>query len=102
MIRGHKGLRGLIEEMHGQGKPVGAVGRGPKLLFGTTALLGKTVTCAPQMRDDLLFAVDPVDYADQPAVRDGDLITCRGSEDLPAFMRLVIGAYGNPVVDGGF
>ncbi len=100
MIRGHRGLRMLIEQMHEGGKPIGALGRGPKLLFGTAALRGKTVTCAPQMRDDLLFAVDPVSYVDEPVVRDGNLVTCRGSEDLPAFMRDIVATCGNQEAGG--
>jgi protease I len=94
MIRGHKGLAKLIEDVYRQGKPVAAIGRGPKLLFSTEVLPGRTVTCAPQMRDDIVYAVKPVTCSDQAVVHDGNLLTARGSEDLPELMRRLIAAYG--------
>lgn len=94
MIRAHPGLRGLIKAINKAGKPIGAIGRGPKLLFMTGVLEGKVVTCAPQMRDDIIYAVGPVEYRDQDVVRDGNLITCRGTEELPEFMRMLV-SYGS-------
>ena len=91
MIREHKGLRPLIEEMHIAEKTIGAIGRGPKLLFHTRALEGRTITCAPEMRDDVIHAVTQVRYVDEPAVRDGNLVTARGSENLPEFMVALLG-----------
>jgi protease I len=95
MIRGHPGLRQLICEMHDVGKPIGAVGRGPKLLLTTGVLDGRAITCAPQMRDDVLYAVGPIEYRDAPVVQDGNLVTCRGTEELPSFVRRLIAAFGN-------
>jgi protease I len=95
MIRAHPGLRQLIQDMHAAHKPIGAVERGPKLLFMTGVLDGRTITCAPQMRDDVLNAVAPVEYRDAPAVRDGNLLTAQGTEDLPLFMQTLLAAYGN-------
>jgi len=94
MIRGHPGLRGLIRTMNATGKPIGAVERGPKLLFFTGALDGRAMTCAPQMRDDILHGVTPVTYRDEPVVCDGNLLTCQGTEDLPGFMRTLLAEYG--------
>jgi protease I len=95
MIRAHPGLRQLIKDIDSSGKPIGAIERGPKLLFMTGVLDGKTVTCAPQMRDDIVYAIAPVEYSDQAVVHDGNLITCRGTEDLPEFMRTLISQYGS-------
>ncbi len=90
MIRGHPGLKGLIQAMNAARKPIGAVERGPKLLFRTGVLEGRVITCAPQMRDDVLQAVTAVRYSDEPVVRDGNLLTAQGTEDLPQFMRALI------------
>ena len=95
MIRGHPGLRKLIQDVNAAGKPIGAVERGPKLLFLTGVLDGRAITCAPQMRDDVLQAVAPVEYRDEPAVHSGNLLTCRGTEDLPLFMRALVTEYGH-------
>jgi protease I len=91
MIRGHPGLRQLAGKINAAGKPIGAVERGPKLLFFTGVLDGRSITCAPQMRDDIIQAVSPVRYQDAPVVRDGNLVTCRGTEELPEFMRTLLG-----------
>jgi len=95
MIRGHPGLRRLIHTMNAAGKPIGALERGPKLLFFTGALDGWAMTCAPQMRDDILQAVTPVRYRDEPVVCDGNLLTCQGTQDLPDFMRTLLAEYGS-------
>ena len=94
MIRGHPGLRKLIQDVNAAGKPIGAVGRGPKLALTTGVLDGRAVTCAPQMRDDVIHAVAPIEYRDTPVVRDGNLLTCQGTEDLPEFVQALVAAYG--------
>ena len=96
MIRGHPGLKQLVQEMNTARKPIGAIERGPKLLFLTGVLDGRTITCAPQMRDDILQAVVSIHYTDVPVVQDGNLITCRGTEDLPNFMQALLSEYGKP------
>lgn len=90
MIRGHPGLQALIRAMNAAGKPIGAVERGPKLLFLTGVLEGRVITCAPQMRDDVIQAVTAVRYSDERVVRDGNLLTAQDTEDLPRFMRTLI------------
>ncbi len=95
MIRGHPGLRALIRELHAPGKPIAAVERGPKLLLSAGVLDGRAVTCAPQMRDDVLHAIASVEYRDAPVVQDGNILTCRGTEDLPFLMGPLLTAFGN-------
>ena len=94
MIRGHPGLRKLIQDVNATGKPIGAVERGLKLALTTGVLDGRAVTCAPQMRDDVIHAVAPIEYRDVPVVRDGNLLTCQGTEDLPEFVQALVAAYG--------
>jgi len=94
MIRGHPGLRKLIHDMNAAGKPIGAVERGPKLLFFTGALEGRAMTCSPHMRDDIVQAVIPVEYRDVPVVCDGNLLTCQDTEALPEFVRTLLAEYG--------
>lgn len=86
MIRGHPGLKRLIREVDATAKPIGAVGRGAKLLLNAGILDGRTVTCAPEMRDDLIQAVTAIDYREDAVVVNDNLVTCQGTEDLPAFV----------------
>ena len=65
-----------------------AIGHGPQLLLSAGALDGRTVTCSPGIRDDVRAA--GASNRDEAAVLDGNLLTCRGSDDLPAFCRLLI------------
>jgi protease I len=94
MIRGHPGLRRLVQGMNEAGKPIGAIERGPKLLLSAGVLNGRTITCASQMRDDIIQAVASIEYEDTPVVRDENLLTCQGTEDLPQFMRTLINEFG--------
>jgi protease I len=85
MIRGHPGLKKLIQEMDAANKPIAAIERGPKILLSAGILSGRTVTCSAEMRDDLIAA--GIDYRDEPLVRDGNLLTCQDTEDLPSWGR---------------
>ena len=85
MVRGHPGLKKLIQEMDAAQKPISAIERGPKILLSAGILPDRSVTCSGEMRDDLIAA--GIDYQDEPIVRDGNLLTCQGTEDLPAWGR---------------
>jgi protease I len=75
-----------------EGRWVAAVGRGPQLLISAGVLHGRAATCAAAIRDDLRAA--GAAYRDEAAVVDGNLITGRGVEDLPAFCQLLVGKVG--------
>ena len=80
----------LTSTMAEQGKPVAAICHGPWLLCSTQALKGRKVTCFFAIKDDVINAGGK--YVDQEVVRDGNLITSRQPDDLPAFMQAVIQA----------
>jgi protease I len=94
MIRGHPGLRALACECHRMEKPIAAVGRGLKSLLTTGLLQGRTVTCAPQMRDDVVQSLASIEYRDVPVVLDGQLLTGQGTEHLPQFVSTLVAAFG--------
>ncbi len=98
MIRGHHGLRQVIGEMNAAGKPVCAIERGAKVLMSAGILNGRKMTCSPNMRDDVLQATIRVAYVDAPIVLDGNLLTGRGTEELPEFVDQMITSYGNATV----
>jgi protease I len=51
---------------------------------------GKKVTSKPAIKDDLINA--GAQWIDLEAVQDGNLISSRGPEDLPAFCQAIIAA----------
>ena len=84
LIRGHPGLRKLVWEMHAAGKPITAIERGAKVLLSAGVLSG-SVTGSGEVKDDLIGA--GLLYRDEPVVRNGNLLFCRNTADLPDWGR---------------
>ncbi len=80
----------LASTMAEQGKVVAAICHGPWLLCSTQALKGRRATCFFSIKDDVINA--GATYADQEVVRDGNLITSRKPDDLPAFLQAILQA----------
>jgi protease I len=80
----------LVSTMAEQGKPVAAICHGPWMLCSTQALKGRKATCFFAIKDDVINAGG--NYVDAEVVRDGNIITSRKPDDLPAFMQTIIQA----------
>jgi protease I len=80
----------LVSTMAEQGKPVAAICHGAWMLCSTQALKGRKATCFFAIKDDVINA--GAKYVDAEVVRDGNLITSRKPDDLPAFMQALIQA----------
>jgi protease I len=89
-MRRHEPMIRLASTMAERGKVVAAICHGPWLLCSTQALKGRRVTCFFSIKDDVINAGG--NYVDDEVVRDGNLITSRKPDDLPAFLQAVIGA----------
>ncbi len=72
------------------GKVIAAICHGGWLLCSTNIYKGKRATCFMAIRDDIKNA--GADYVDQECVVDGNLITSRKPDDLPAFCKAIIDA----------
>ena len=80
----------LVREAVARGKLVAAICHGPQLLISANALRGRTVTCWPSIAIDVKNAGGL--YVDKPVVEDGNLITSRKPDDVPAFNDAIIRA----------
>ena len=80
----------LVSTMAEQGKVVAAICHGPWVLCSTQALKGRKATCFFAIKDDVINA--GANYVDAEVVRDGNLITSRKPDDLPAFLQTIIQA----------
>jgi protease I len=89
-LRRHESILKLVSTMAEQGKVVAAICHGPWVLCSTQALKGKQATCFSAIKDDVINA--GARYSDAEVVRDGNLITSRKPDDLPAFMQHIIAA----------
>ena len=80
----------LVRDFFEAGKTVAAICHGPWMLVEADVVKGKKVTGWPSVRTDLLNAGGEVHDAE--CVEDGNLITSRKPEDIPAFSEAVIRA----------
>jgi protease I len=80
----------LVRAFCQSGKPVAAICHGPWLLVEADAVRGKTITSWPSIRTDLRNA--GANVVDQEVATDGNLITSRKPDDIPAFSQALITA----------
>ena len=80
----------LVRDLTAAGKPTAAICHGPWVLCSTTAMRGRKVTCYHSIKDDVVNAGG--EYIDAEVVVDGNLITSRTPEDLPAFLKAILAA----------
>lgn len=78
----------LIRAFADAGKPIAAICHGPWLLVEADLVRGRTATSWPSIRTDLRNAGAKV--VDEPAVTDGNIITSREPDDVPAFTEALI------------
>lgn len=83
----------LIKDFDAAGKPIAAICHAPWLLVEANIVDGKTVTGWPSVRTDLMNA--GADVVDREVVTDGNLITSRKPDDIPAFSKALIGMLQN-------
>jgi len=80
----------LVKTFAQSGKPLAAICHGPWLLAEADVLKGRTVTSWPSIRTDLRNA--GANVVDEEVVVDGNFITSRKPDDIPAFAKAVIAA----------
>ncbi len=83
----------IVRKFLESGKVVAAICHGPQLLISAKAVRGRRMTSWIGIRDDLIAA--GAEYVDAEVVVDGNIITSRMPDDLPAFCREIIKMLGN-------
>ena len=89
-MRRHPAMVDLVREAYQQEKVVAAICHGPWMLVSADVVRNKWLTCFFSIKDDVIHAGGR--YEDREVVRDGNLITSRMPEDLPAFCSTIIDA----------
>lgn len=72
------------------GKPVASICHGPQLLISAKVVTGRRLTSVNKIRDDIVNAGGL--YVDEELTEDGNLITSRTPDDLPAFNEAIVKA----------
>ena len=87
-LREDQRLLELARSFFAADKPVAAICHGPQILVSAGLLKGRTATCYKTVAPELKEA--GADYQDRELVVDGNLITARQPDDLPAFTREIM------------
>jgi len=87
-MRRHKAMVDLVRDVFARGKVVAAICHGGWMLVSADVLRGRKATCFFAIKDDLVNA--GALYEDREVVRDGNLVTSRKPDDLPAFCRTIL------------
>ena len=83
---------GFVRDFVASGKPVAAICHAPWTLVEAGSLSGKRVTSWPSLQTDIRNAGG--DWVDEEVVVDGNLISSRNPDDLPAFTKALLDAVG--------
>jgi protease I len=83
-MRRSKEMLALVQGIADRGGVVASICHGPWVLCSTRVLKGKKATCFFAIKDDVTNA--GATYVDAEVVVDGNLITSRKPDDLPAFL----------------
>jgi len=73
----------FIKAFADAGKPIAAICHGPWTLINAGAVQGRKMTSWPSLQTDLRNA--GANWVDQECVVDGNLVTSRKPDDIPAF-----------------
>ena len=87
-LRRHRKIIDFTREIFEQNKTVAAICHAGSLLVSANVLNGKTATCFMAIKDDMINA--GINFVDEAVVIDGNLVTSRTPQDLPAFCKGII------------
>jgi protease I len=78
----------FVKSFFGSGKPVAAICHGPWMIVEAGAARGRRIASWPSIKTDLRNA--GAEWVDEEAVVDGNLVSARKPDDIPAFNRAMI------------
>lgn len=82
----------FVKEFFAANKPVAAICHGPWMVIEADAALGRSIASWPSLRTDLTNA--GAQWKDEEVVVDGNLVSSRKPDDIPAFNREMIKLFG--------
>jgi len=88
ILRRYGAVNEFVRALFERGKVIASICHGGWVLVSARILKGRTVTSFFAIKDDMTNA--GARFVDQEVAVDGNLITSRKPEDLPAFMREVL------------
>jgi protease I len=95
LLRQSAAARDFVRAFDHDGKPIVTLCHGPWVLASAGLLNGRTLTSWPGIRDDLVNA--GADWLDREVVRDHNLVTSRGPQDMKAFLPAMLDIFAEPM-----
>jgi len=89
-MRRHQAMVEFVRALHDAGKPVAWICHAGWVPVSADIVGGRRVTSFPSIRDDMVNA--GADWVDEEVVVDGNLISSRVPDDLPAFCQAILAA----------
>jgi protease I len=90
-LRQDSAAAAFVRDFVRSGKPVGVICHGPWTLVEADVVLGRTLTSYPSIRTDIRNAGGTV--VDEEVVIDGNIVSSRWPDDLPAFCRAIVAQF---------
>ena len=87
----------FVKSFFDAGKPVAAICHGPWTIIEAGAARGKRIASWPSLKTDLRNA--GAEWVDEQVVTDGNLVTSRKPDDIPAFNRAMIELFSRATKD---
>jgi deglycase len=84
-LRGEENVVSFVREFHAAGKPMAVICHGPWVLVESGVVRGRRLTSWPTLETDIRNAGG--EWVDDEVVVDGNLVTSRKPDDIPAFTR---------------
>ena len=89
-MRRHEPMVDFVRDMHESGGVVAAICHAGWMLASADILEGRRATSFFAIRDDMENA--GCEWVDEACIKDGNIITSRTPDDLPAFLTTILGA----------
>jgi len=87
----------FVKSFFDAGKPVAAICHGPWTIIEAGAARGKRIASWPSLKTDLRNA--GAEWVDEQVVTEGNLVTSRKPDDIPAFNRAMIELFSRATKD---
>lgn len=94
ILRCYDAVLDFVRDLFQQGKVVASICHGPWVLCSAGVLRGRACTSYVSIKHDIIHAGG--DWCDEEVVVDGNLITSRVPNDLPAFLKAIITRLAEP------
>ena len=90
-LRGDENAVAFVRGFHDAGKPMAVICHGPWLLVESGIVRGRRITSWPTLETDIRNAGG--EWVDEEVVVDGNLVTSRKPDDIPAFNEKMLGLF---------